>query len=101
MLVLTSIALTLVLWKEDVLWIACLAGGSVILVSAATIWWKWAMRQCPPKHPTLFVVRHRQQDALRLLRLVASHLSQNITTVETLVQSIDDLTETAHQRRLE
>lgn len=70
---------------------AILISGGRVLSGVAGMWWQWATRQCPPKRPTLFVVRHRQVRAVRLMRSVEADLSRNIEVVDTLVRQVDDL----------
>jgi hypothetical protein len=77
------------LWSAGALLPALFVVGSGILVSAALIWWGWAMQQHPPLRPTLFVLRHRQRHAVRLLRSVEDDLTKDIATVETLMQNLE------------
>lgn len=90
MLLFASIALALLIWQTGSPWVAVLIGGGGALASIAGAWWQWATRQSPPKRPTPFVIRHRQQHALHLLRSVEADLSQNIVIVEALVRQVDE-----------
>lgn len=89
-LLFASIALALLIWQTGSPWLAVLIGGGGALAGIAGAWWRWATRQSPPKRPTPFVIRHRQQHALRLLRSVEADLSQNIVIVEALVRQVDE-----------
>ncbi|WP_288087555.1 hypothetical protein [Roseiflexus sp.] len=88
-LTLAGIVLALLIWQIGAPWVAVLIGGSGALLSAAGGWWQWATRQCPPRRPTLFVIRHRQHQAMRLLRSVEADLSRHIEMVEMLVRQVD------------
>lgn len=90
-LLLASITLALLIEQIGAPWIAFLIGGSGMLAGVAGMWRQWATRQPPPGRPTLFVVRHRQVRAVRLMRSVEADLSRNIEVVETLVRQLDDL----------
>ncbi|MFQ3632521.1 hypothetical protein [Roseiflexus sp.] len=88
-LLLASIFLALLIWQIGAPPVAILIGGGAALTSVAGIWWRWATRQSPPRRPTLFVIRYRQQQAMRLLRSVEDDLSRNIVMVDTLVQALE------------
>lgn len=90
-LALAGIALALLIWQSGAFWAAILVGASSVLTGAAGMWWQWATSQSPPRRPTLFVVRHRQQQTLRLMRSVEVDLTRNIAIVETLVRQVEDL----------
>ncbi len=88
-LLLASIILALLIWQIGAPQVAVLIGGGAALTGVAGIWWRWATRQSPPRRPTLFVIRYRQQQAMRLLRSVEADLSRNIVMVDTLVQTLE------------
>ncbi len=91
-LLLVSITLALLIWGIGAPPVAAiLIGGGGVLAGVASVWWRWATRQIPPERPTLFIVRHRQVRAVRLMRSVEADLSRNIEVVDTLVRQVDDL----------
>jgi hypothetical protein len=83
-LILASLALAATVWIAGMPWVAILIGVSGIVIGGARYWWRWATRQRPPVRPTLFVVRHRHHNTLRLLRAMEADLKRDIATVETL-----------------
>lgn len=91
-LLLVSLTLALLIWQIEAPPVAAiLIGGGGVLAGVAGMWWRWATRQCPPRRPTLFVIRHRQQRAICLMRSVEADLSRNIEEVDALLRQVDDM----------
>ncbi len=83
------IALVALLWSIGALWLAVVLAGACLVGIAALLWWRWATREHPPARPTLFVVRHRQQRAVRVLRAIERDLAQDEAVIESLARRLE------------